>query len=74
MKRTANILKKEFKNSGAEFTFSDYVDVSEYAKEAVSVLYGNGIVNGTGNGSFLPKANATRAEASVIIYRCMEEL
>jgi len=72
--RTARMLNKEFRSSGAGFEFSDWIEVAQYAKEAVGMLYGNGIVNGTGDGSFAPRACATRAEASVIIFRCMEEL
>lgn len=57
--------------SGKSFTDSD--DISDYAAEAVNQLSGAEIVNGVGSGAFAPKASATRAEASVIILRCIEK-
>jgi len=72
--RTIRMINKTLKYSEKGYEFDDWAEVSEYAKEAVGMLYGNGIVNGTGNGNFAPRANATRAEATVIIFRCMEEL
>ena len=50
---------------------SDFVDadsISGYAVDAVSMLSGLGVINGTGNGAFEPKRNATRAEAAKMIY------
>ena len=56
-----------------ESNFTDDSAVSEYAREAVAKLSFNGIVNGVGNNLFAPKNNASRAEAAVIIYRCIKE-
>lgn len=47
--------------------FADQAAIADYAKEAVAAIKQLGIISGTGNGSFAPKANATRAEAAVII-------
>lgn len=48
--------------------FGDENEISEYAKKAVEVLSGMGIINGTGNKMFAPKDFATRAEAAKIIH------
>lgn len=48
--------------------FTDAASISDYAKEAVGVLSGLGIINGKGNGKFAPKDYATRAEAAKIIH------
>ena len=65
--------------AGVEMTaegksFADESSITEYAKRPVSILSGNGIISGMGNDEFQPKANAKRAEAAVIIYRCMAKL
>ena len=60
-------------NSGA-INFNDYNEIADYAQEAVALLAGTGIVNGVGNSNFAPKSAASRAEAAVIIYRCIELL
>ena len=48
--------------------FDDDADISEYARTAVYVMKETGIVNGTGDNLFSPRANATRAMAAKIIY------
>ena len=68
--RVMNSLGKDISGSGN--TFVDDAEIADYAKDAVSGLSGAGIINGKGDNSFAPKAQATRAEAAVIIYRCME--
>lgn len=52
--------------AGAEFT--DNGQISGYAQESVTKLSQIGILNGFADGSFKPKANLTRAEASKIMY------
>lgn len=47
--------------------FIDSEQISDYAKDAVTTLYTNGILNGS-DGFFKPFDNATRAEAAKIIY------
>lgn len=49
--------------------FTDDADISEYAKDSVYIMRDMGIINGFSDGSFIPKKNATRAEAAVMIYR-----
>jgi len=66
----SNVLTKkgaDLKASQAK-EFKDEKEISEYAKAAVDVLSSLGIINGDANGSFNPKANATRAEAAKMVY------
>ncbi len=48
--------------------FTDKDDISPYAEVAIARMNEAGIVNGMGDGTFAPKANATRAQAAKIIY------
>jgi hypothetical protein len=48
--------------------FGDSAEISDYAAEAVQTLANAGIISGMSDEEFAPKANATRAQASVIIY------
>lgn len=50
-----------------EAQFKDTSSISDYAKSSVSVLYGYGVINGMGDGSFAPFATCTRAQAAKII-------
>lgn len=70
----ATILHRAFGLSGEGdgSHFSDYNDIADYAKEAVGVLSGRGIINGLGDGSFAPLANATRAQAAQMIYNIVK--
>ena len=52
-------------------SFIDADEISDYAKESVTVLANAGIINGIGDGRFAPKDTATRAQAAVIIYGLM---
>ena len=52
--------------------FNDAEEISDYAKEAVSFLSANGVVNGVGDKLFAPKATATRAQAAKIIYMLLD--
>ena len=51
-----------------EITSTDASDIADYAKEAVGKMMKAGIINGFGDNTFLPNANATRAQAAKIIY------
>ena len=67
----AVIIYRAAKNklSGKEMAavFSDSDKISDYAKEAVSSLCVDGIMNGMGNNTFNPKGNATRAMVVKVI-------
>lgn len=52
--------------------FADENDISEYAKTAVGKMQTAGIINGTPDGRFNPKAYLNRAEASKVIYFIMK--
>ena len=72
------ILKRVFSVLGqaAEITremneFSDNNDISDYAISSITELYQAGIINGMPDNMLMPKANATRAEAAVLIYKAM---
>ncbi len=51
----------------APLTFSDKADIGKWAKTAVAECVGAGLVGGMGDGTFLPKANATRAQGAKIL-------
>ena len=70
-----NALKyKEVEIKEGESVFTDNDNISDYAKKSVSVLSGAGIINGYEDGSFLPKANTTRAEAAQLIFKMLDIL
>lgn len=58
----------------AESNFDDFAEISQWAGEGVSAMAELGIINGKGDNRFEPKANATRAEAVVIINRLLEKI
>ena len=53
---------------GDGISFADRAEISDYAKDAVYALSGKGIIKGS-DGLFMPKANATRAEACAMLCR-----
>ncbi|WKL00979.1 S-layer homology domain-containing protein [Paenibacillus amylolyticus] len=57
--------------SGEATAFKDEANIASYAKQAVEVIQGAGIINGVGNDEFAPKKNASRAEAAVMIYNVL---
>ena len=64
----ANIAKyKKIAAKSADITFSDKNSISPWAKEAVGICTGLNLVNGMGDGTMMPKANATKAQAAVLI-------
>jgi len=52
--------------------FADSASISGYAKGYVGAMTQTGVINGMGDGSFAPKANATRAEAAKVIAGLIE--
>lgn len=52
--------------------FKDGGKIASYAKEAISSLQQSGVINGRGNGYFVPQANVTRAECAKMIVTVME--
>ena len=49
-------------------SFADQVRIADYAQEAVGVLVGAGIINGTGDNMFTPSGIVTRAQAAKVVY------
>jgi hypothetical protein len=56
---------------GGEVNFTDGNLISEYAKAAVSAMQKAEILTGFTDGSFAPRAQATRAQAAVMIYKLL---
>ncbi len=56
----------------SDVSFDDLNDASDWAKAPVADAASLGIINGYGDGTFKPKANITRAEASQILFRIIE--
>ncbi len=48
--------------------YTDYQDISDYAKNSILMLSEYGIINGYEDGTFRPFGNAARAEAAQLIY------
>lgn len=71
--RTLKNLGKIAENDSV-VAFEDWESISDYARVAVSVLNTAGIVNGSDGNRFEPEKSASRAEAAVMIYRCIENL
>lgn len=53
--------------------YKDSAVISGWATQAVARLTAAGIVTGNTSGSFLPKANASRAESGQLIYLLMKQ-
>jgi len=58
--------------SSGTVEFTDKVEISEYAREAVAALREAGIVSGMEDGSFRPQENCTRAQVAYIIYKALK--
>jgi hypothetical protein len=68
----AVMLFRAFEMDGEyELEFSDSTAISEYAKKAVATMQGKKIISGMGDGTFMPLAIATRAQAAVVIYNIL---
>ena len=70
--RAIQLKGQEFDNNSS-FVFSDDFAISDYAKEAVYGLKSIGAINGITPTEFLPNENATRAQASKIIYEILSK-
>lgn len=60
------------KISPSALFYDDANDISYWAKQAISIATELKIVSGVGNNRFAPKNNATRAEATQIIFNLMK--
>lgn len=55
-------------------SFADDKAIGEFAKASVKQAVGLGVITGRAGNKFDPKANATRAEAAVMLYRALDKL
>ncbi|MFD1955481.1 endo-1,4-beta-xylanase, partial [Paenibacillus thailandensis] len=69
--RAATVAKVLGTPPGSQAAFTDEADISAYAADAVKAMRQSGILNGVGDGSFHPKANASRAEAAAIMFKLL---
>lgn len=58
----------------SDLTFSDDADISDWAKEAVYALNGEGILLGTVENNFSPKSNFTKEQAVATVLRIYDRL
>ncbi len=65
---------KDLIKTEAGKAFADDYEISDYAKTAVSMLRGAGIIDGMGDNEFMPQKNATRAEAAKLIYMTLQSM
>lgn len=71
----ARILEKFGKaETAGSVSLTDIDNVSDYAKESVSMLNSMGIINGFDDGSFMPHNSLTRAEAAAIISKLISKI
>lgn len=71
----AVILVKALKLStenAPELTFADSDAIPAYAKPYVAVAVEKGLIEGVGNNTFAPNADASRAQATAILLRALE--
>ena len=54
--------------------YTDNSDISDYAKDAIIWAAEKSIMTGNTDGSFAPKANTTRAQATAVFMRMLENL
>lgn len=75
MYRALKAAKPTYDLSGsADHIFSDNAEISTWAKESVSYLYGIGVVNGVGDNLFSPRSDTSREEAVVLANRMNERV
>ena len=59
---------KGITEDGVYIEFNDEIKFADYARDAIIDLAKSNIVNGVGSNQFMPKSNATRAEAAKMLY------
>lgn len=60
-------------SKGGQINFTDGTSISAWAKDAVAAAVGAGLFTGYQDGSFRPQAKATRAEATVLLLRALDD-
>ena len=69
-----NILEKNGLTFNTELTFKDANSIIGWATSSVEANVEAGIIQGYKDNTFKPKAEITRAEAAVMIYRLLDTL
>ncbi|MDR1101281.1 MAG: S-layer homology domain-containing protein [Clostridiales bacterium] len=54
-------------------SITDYISIPDYAKQAVLIMMGSGIIKGYPDGAFSPLGNVTRAEVATMCKRSIDE-
>ena len=67
-------IEEKLNVAGNDIRFDDETEISDYAEVSVKSLSACGVVNGVGDNKFSPKVITNRAEAAMIIYRCINIL
>ena len=65
---------KGIEGSGETASFSDFNTISDWAKNAVSIMADIGIINGMEDNSFVPKGAATRAQTVMMLTKLQDVL
>ncbi len=74
LQRSAAAVGKDILPKKASAAFTDSIHISDYAYDAVLELAKAEIISGMGNETFAPKKNITRAEATVLIMRFINNI
>ncbi|MBE7042697.1 MAG: hypothetical protein E7399_04285 [Ruminococcaceae bacterium] len=72
MMKAYSFLGKEIQ-TGELNRFEDEAQISAWAKEAVGQAVGVGLISGMSESTFAPKASATRAQATSLLKRLLEQ-
>lgn len=72
--RAAGQLEKTLPEQVEKQAFTDDTAISDYAAEAVYTMQMAGILSGMGDGSFMPRETASRAQAAKVIASLMAAL
>ena len=72
IKRYTDFAKFTLPTDAAAVNFTDSAQISSYAADAVKAMQQAGIINGKGGNTFVPKDNATRAEACKMLTVLMK--
>ncbi len=70
--RYATLKGRDTRTAGDLTTFPDVGQISNYAKDALAWMYGEGLINGVKSGNAVtlqPKGEATRAQVATILMR-----
>ncbi len=71
--RTLKVIDESLLTETFEMTFSDKIEIADWAVVAVAFMNGKGILGGTGNNRVAPKANASREQAVALVVRTYEK-